>query len=131
MLDLPIPPGDKHLEQQAIEVRTGTMSITIANCPPASSCISGFKLSLQHLLQLEDALILGDINAHNVLWNSAVPEDSHEVQMAREIEDSSFPVLNEDTPTRVTVTTASSPDISLVNQTLFMGATWETVATQG
>ena len=76
---LPIPPGDKHVKQQAIIVRTATTSINIANvhCPPAFTCISGFKLSLQHLLQLEDALILRDINVHSKLWNLALPEDSH------------------------------------------------------
>ena len=49
VLDLPIPPGDKYLEQQAIEVRTGMTSITINSvyCPPASSCTSRSKLSLK------------------------------------------------------------------------------------
>ena len=81
VLDLPIPPGDEHVEQQAIKVRTVMTSITIANvyCPPALSCTSGFKLSLQLLLQLEDALILRDINTHRELWNSALPEDSRGV----------------------------------------------------
>ena len=133
VLDLPIPPGDKHLKQKAIKVMAGKTSITTANvyCPSSSSCTSGFELSLQHLLQLKDALILRDINAHNELWNSVLPEDSFGGQLAREIKDSSFTILNKDASTRVKATMASSPNISLVSQTLFMGAIWETEANYG
>ena len=63
---------DPHLELQAIVVNTGSKSITIINlyCPPASSCSPGYQLILHLLLQLEDTVILGDINAHHELWFS-------------------------------------------------------------
>ena len=124
---------DPHLDQQAIVVNTGSMSITIINlyCPPASSCSPGYQLSLDLLLQLEDTVILRDINAHHELWFSELSKDTHGGLIAREIEGSTFAVLNEDSATRVTASTSSSPDISLASLALFPGTTWETAAALG
>ena len=116
---------DPHHEQQAIVVNTGSTSITIINlyCPPASSCSPGYQLSLDLLLQLEDTVILGDINAHHELWFSELPEDTRRDLIASEIEGSTFTVLSEDSATRVTASTSSSPDFSLASLALFPGAT--------
>ena len=124
---------DPHLEQQAIVVNTGSTSITIINlyCPPASSCSPGYQLSLDLLLQLEGTVILGGINAHHELWFSELSKDTHWGLIAREIEGSTFAMLNENSATRVTASTSSSPDISLASLMLFPGTTWETTAALG
>lgn len=137
-----LPPSqDGHLEQQAIEVRQGQTSVIIGNiyCPPASSCSAGHELSLSHLLALDNTILVGDINAHHHLWHSAVARDARGNLLAQEIEDSSFAVLNEDLPTRVTSRTIggiaramiSSPDITLATENLIMDADWKTEAALG
>ena len=124
---------DPHLKQQAIVVNTGSKSIAIINlyCQPVSSCSPGYQLSLDLLLQLEDTVILGDTNAHHELWFSELSKDTRGGLIASEIEGSIFAVLNEDSVTKVTASTSSSPDISLASLALFPGATWETAAALG
>ena len=133
VLSLPTPPGDEHLEQQAIEVRLGNSGINIINfyCPPASSCSQGYVLTISHLLNIKDTIIMGDVNAHHQLWHSALTSDTRGDKIAGEIENSCFAAINEDVPTRVTNTSSSSPDITLVEEALIMGATWTTVAALG
>lgn len=118
-----IPPPstpDIHIEQMGIVIKSGNTEITIVNIyiPPVSSCESGYVASMEHLLTIQDCLILGDINAHNELWFSNLGNDSRGDDIAEEIDASSFGVLNEDTHTR-------SPDISLASSSIFPSASWK------
>ena len=95
---------DVHLEQQAIEVRKCSSSITTMNiyCPPASSCSSGYELSLSHLLHLDNTIIIGDFNADHHLWHSVLAGDTCRNQVTQKVKNSGIVILNEDIPTRVT-----------------------------
>ena len=64
----------------------------------------------------DDAIILGDINAHSPLWHSKLPCDSRGSKLSEEIEASSYIVLNEKCHTGITSTCKSSPDITLQPQ---------------
>ena len=96
-------PIDSHIEQQAIEVTSGTSAIKVVNIyiPPQSSCQAGYTSSIKHLVTLEDAIILGDFNAHSNLCFSRVTEEPREQKPVEEIDESTLMVLNEDFPTRV------------------------------
>ena len=124
---------DLHLEQQAIKVRKGCSDITIVNiyCPSASSCSSGYELNSSHLLHLDNTIIVGDFIAHHYLWHSALTGDTRRNQVAQEVENSGFVILNEDAPTRVTSRVTSSPDITLVTEGLYRETIWTTAAALG
>ena len=65
---------------------------------------------------------MGDFNGHHKLWHSKLDTDKGGTELANEISDSELIVINEDTPTRVTKETESSPDITLVSPTLAMSS---------
>ena len=119
-----------YLEQQAIEVRKGGSGITIVNiyCPHASSCSSGYELSLSHLLHLDNTIIIGNFNAHHHLWHLALTGDTHGNQVAQAVKNLGFVILYKDVPSRVTSRVTSSPDITLVTEGLYMGVAWTTMA---
>lgn len=115
-IDLPSPRQyDIHLEQQAIKIKSNESYVTLVNLyiPPRSSCAAGYRLDVSHLLQTEDSLILGDFNAHHGLWFSAHPEDQRGEDIATQIDQSPFGVLNENTHTRLAPDGGTSP-LSLV-----------------
>ena len=104
-------PIDSHIEQQAIEVNSGTSAIKVVNIytPPQSSCQAGYTSSIKHLITLQDAIILGNFNAHSNLWFSRVNKDPLGKKLAEEIDESKLMILNKDWPTRVVKETKSSP----------------------
>ena len=63
------------------------INITIINCPPppASSCSSGYELSLSHLLHLDNTIIISDFNAHHHHWHSELAGDTHRNQVAQKV----------------------------------------------
>ncbi|KAI5731922.1 hypothetical protein M8J77_018439 [Diaphorina citri] len=128
-----LPNPGTPLEQQAITLYTSNSHITVVNMyiPPRSSCPSGYKADISHLLELEDALILGDINAHHPLWDSRAPADQRGEDITDQIEDSRFGILNEDTPTRLCGNSETSPDITLASDSLIPTTEWKTECTLG
>ena len=126
---LPSPIKDKHFECQVIKIS----DITLVNVylPPKSSCPPGHTASLAPLLDIPDAIILGDLNAHDPLWHSSIQDQRGEV-FSEEISDSDCGVINEDTPTRVPVSgQPTSPDLSIVSLSLLPTAHWSTLKTLG
>ena len=121
---LPKPRVDDHLEYMAIKV--DNIAILNIYIPPASSCSSGYRPSLLPYFPTNtESIILGDFNAHDSLWNSAL-QDARGSQLADEIGDSNFAPLNDDVPTRVpTNGQSSSPDFSLASLALLPYTTWE------
>ena len=115
---------DPHLEIQGIKVN----NLTILNIyiPPTSSCAPGYSPTLSPYLNMDDALILGDINAHDPLWFSTM-NDTRGSQLAEEISSSNYATLNEDQPTRLPSNgNPTSPDISLASLPFLPYITWTT-----
>ena len=117
---------DTHLEQLGIIVRSGETEIKIINVyvPPQSSCEAGYRLSIDHLLQIDDCIIAGDLNAHHQLWHSNLSNDQRGEELADQIDSASFGVINEDAHTRVTANSNSSPDVTLASFSLLTATDW-------
>ena len=121
---IPDAPPDPHLETQGI--RVGDTSIINIYLPPNSSCSSDYHFTLLHFLNMKDTIILGDFNAHDSLWHSQL-SDERGRNLAEEIGNADYGVLNEDHPTRLpTNGTPSSPDIAMASLSLLPYVTWET-----
>lgn len=108
---------------------SGTNEISIVNIyiPPTSSCPSGYKASISHLLNLDNCILAGDLNAHHPLWDSNLTPDQRGEDLVDEIDVSNYGVINADTPTRIIVgNTKSSPDLTLVCSTLLPYVNWST-----
>ena len=70
---LPSPPDDPHTEHLAIKV--GTLNIINLYIPPQSSCNTpDYSPSLTQFLHGEETIIIGDLNAHDALWFSALAD---------------------------------------------------------
>ena len=120
---LPKPREDDHIEYMAIKV--DNIAILNIYVPPSSSCSNGYNPSLTPYFPATDSIILGDFNAHDSLWNSAL-QDARGASFADEIGDSNFAPLNNDVPTRVpTNGQSSSPDFSLASLALLPYTNWE------
>ena len=116
---------DSHIELLAIKI--GTTTLTNIYIPPTSSCNTGYMPSLAPFLQLDDdMLLLGDINAHDSLWNSTI-FDARGRELAEEINNSNLGVLNDESHTRIPSNSQpTSPDISLASLAILPYAKWET-----
>ena len=121
--------NDPYLETQGIAVRSGDTIIEILNVyiPPVASCESGYRPSIQHLLEGENRLVLGDFNAHHESWYSALGNDTRGHYVAELVDDSTLCVINEDHPTRIDASCSSSPDLTLAGPSLAAITTWEAV----
>ena len=117
---------DDHAEVQAIVIPYKDQQLTLINTyiPPSSSCSPGYSATLSNLLSGTATIIVGDMNAHNSLWFSSLSADSRGDKFAEEIDNSTFVVINENTPTRKTASCSSSPDISIVSSDLAMSTSW-------
>lgn len=60
-------------------------------------------------LDIKDGIILDDVTAHHSFWFSALGYDARGNDIAVQIDNSGFRVLNEDMATRVTVNCRNSP----------------------
>ena len=115
---------DKHIEHLTIKINN--ISIVNIYIPPASSCSAGYIPDLTPFLPQSDAMVVGDVNAHDPLWNSSI-QDARGILFSEVIGDSNFGVLNLDTPTRLpTNGQPTSPDLSLASLSLLPYTTWET-----
>ena len=94
-LDIQNPLSDTTRECQGISIDTANGPLNIYNIyiPPRSSCPNGFIPSISHLLLNEDSLILGDLNAHDDLWNSSINDERGQA-IVDEISNSEFGVIN-------------------------------------
>ena len=101
--------------------------------PPASSCAPGYSPPLANLTNGlgNTFLILGDFNAHHHLWNSEDNEDTRGQAIAQWINDSEIGILNENTPTRVTESSCTSPDLSLASFDCLPTCQWSTQTSLG
>ena len=128
--------NDGTLEAMGISVVASSSKLRIYNfyIPPRSSCPPGYSASLAELLEPGDALVLGDANAHSQLWNSNIEEDQRGSVLSKEITESTFAPLNDDTQTRVPFNSEnqlSSPDISLSSQSFLLSTSWTPIKSLG
>ena len=128
---LPDPRKDPHIEYLGIKV--DNINIINMYIPPASSCSQGYKANIETYIPIDDAIIVGDINAHDALWHSPL-QDTRGTEISETIGSSMLGVLNQDTPTRLPLTAdgqPTSPDISLASLSLLPYIDWETSPSMG
>lgn len=133
-MNLPSPRNNvQHIEQQAIAIKSGNTEITIVNIyiPPRSSCTPGYQADVNNLLMINDCLILGDVNAHHPLWDAFLLADQRGDELAKQIDQHDFGIVNAMSPTRIDGITVSSPDISLDSSSLIMSTSWQTEVALG
>ena len=95
---LPEVSDDPFIEN--ISIKIDGITITNIYIPPESSCPNTFNPSISPLLNSDNSIILGDFNAHDSLWCSAL-QDSRGTTFAEEINSSNHGVLNNDHATRL------------------------------
>ena len=100
-----------------------TKHITIANIyiPPRDSTSTHYKTAdtgihhyIQHITNITDSVLTGDVNAHSTVWHSYT-DDNRAQLIADVISNSDHVTLNTNPPTIVPNTTpqqTSSPDIT-------------------
>ena len=131
--ELPSSSPDDVCELQHVKLNLDTpLDIINVYIPPSSSCPSGYRPSVGHLLSGTSRLVLGDFNAHDALWCSAT-SCARGGAISDEINESSFGTLNEDgSHTRLpSAGNASSPDISIASCDILASTTWSTHCTLG
>ena len=123
--------NDPHLEELTTSIAMDNTALLITNVyiPPASSCNGRFSPPIDHLLTGTDSRVLGDFNAHHLLWHSGTT-DSRGYQLADSVSISSFAVLNINSPTRLPGNSDPSfPDVSLASASLITSSEWQTHTT--
>ncbi|KAM7356297.1 uncharacterized protein ACRADG_002101 [Cochliomyia hominivorax] len=132
-LSLDLTSRDQYLEIQGIAVRSGDVDLELYNVyiPPVASCPTGYRPDIRSILDGNIRLVLGDFNAHHQLWHSRLGDDQRGTLLAEQIDESTFCTLNDDAPTRIMGTCASSPDITLASAGLINCTTWQTVVSLG
>ena len=122
--------NDPHLESLTISIKGKDDNLQIRNIylPPVSSCEQQYNPPIEHIFNNLNttSMILGDFNAHHELWNSEATQDNRGRLIADTINEKPFGVLNEDTPTRTTAISSTSPDISIVSNNLLAASDWKT-----
>lgn len=122
----PVSANDQTFEQLGITVTMGTDVLHLVNVyiPPVSSCPSGYIADISHLLELNDCIILGDMNAHHNSWDTYVPENTRGYDFVDQVDISNFGFLNDSSPTRSTSQCISAPDLTLVSSELLHCTDW-------
>ena len=69
---------------------------------------------------------MGDFNAHHPLRHCILEENQRGTNLADQINESNYGVLNEDFPTRIASTVSSSPDITIASPSLLLCTEWST-----
>lgn len=117
------------LEAQAIVVKQ-IKQISRLSLPiyiiPFTCCPPGHEVNLEHLPDIEDCIIRGDVNAHPSSWFFALNYYSRGTAISEQIGNSYFGILNEALAFRVTINCQGSPNISLVSLSLLPAIDWLT-----
>ena len=87
--------AEPHLEGLTITVKLGDTELIITNdyIPPASSCVGGYRPTLDHLLTITDTIILEEFNAHHSAWYSS-STDTRDNILDSMMSGSNFCILN-------------------------------------
>ena len=127
----PLTLNDPTLELQAITVTLNSSQLHIFNVyiPPASSCPRLYTPDLAPVLNFtnDDAIIVGDFNAHHGGWHSSL-NDARGESLADIFDNSPFCIINADSPTCLpTNGSPSSPDITLISAHHASAVSWTTM----
>lgn len=89
--------------------------------------------SIKHLLDLEDTLVLGDLNAHSDLWYSELDKTPRERDIAAEILASQSCAITKICPHRLDPfhDTSSLPDVSICSNSFITSTDWEVALALG
>ena len=130
----------KRLQEDTLDPYTENVSIqiddtTITNLyiPPESSCPRNHRPSLARFFPDGDAIVVGDLNAHDVLWNSNI-QDSRGEKFSEEIGASNFGAANTEAQTRLPAgdnARPSSPDVTLASLSLLPYMDWKPMISLG
>ena len=120
--------NDLTIELQGISANIDNQDLKIFNVyiPPVSANTQ-YQPDISRILDVDDdAIILGDFNAHNEAWQSGLSDDRGDF-LAQQVENSNFFILNSNSQTRLPSNgSPSSPDISMISAHLALSVTWET-----
>ncbi len=120
---------DPHMETLTISIPSKNSPLYIRNVyiPPQSSCSRGYTPPLNELFSgLGDSYyIIGDMNAHNILWHSEATNDSRGEELADAVANQDCAIINLDMPTRVTSTASTAPDLSIASSNLIPVTNWK------
>lgn len=110
---------------EEMTIKIGDIVISNLYIPPASSCPANFMPSIAPLLAQEKCLVIGDLNAHDPSWCSALA-DPRGAAIAEEIDEAGMGVMNDFLlPTRVpTNGRPTSPDVTAASPSLLAVADW-------
>lgn len=121
--------NDKTMETLAVSIQLEDYHFNVVNIyiPPTSSCKAGYRPTLDHILKLNNTLIVGDLNAHSEDWHSPL-SDPRGNALSNEIALSNSGVLNGNAPTRLPTTgRPTSPDVSVASDSMLSSLSWKTV----
>ncbi len=114
-----------------LKLNFGGIKIVNTYIPPVTSCPANYKPDFNNLFPAGEALVLGDFNAHDKLWNSSI-EDDRGNDLAEFITESNYGSMNEEIPTRLpSYRQPTSPDISFATTSLLLMTTWTTHTSMG
>ncbi|XP_049318515.1 probable RNA-directed DNA polymerase from transposon X-element isoform X1 [Bactrocera dorsalis] len=121
----------RQIDEDIDTIRSGDVELEIFNIyiPPVTCCPTGYHPNIGALLRGETRLVLGDFNAHHDLWHSSLSNDRRGMELAEQIDDSTFYTMNDEAPTRVMGTCNSSPDITIASGGLINSITWRPMLT--
>ncbi|XP_069962582.1 uncharacterized protein, partial [Bactrocera oleae] len=131
LIDDDIDRRDTALECLGIAVRSGDVELEIFNIyiAPVTCCPAGYHPNIGVLLRGKNRLVLGDFKAHHDLWHSCLSNDRRGMELAEQIDDSTFCTMNDEAPTRIMGTCNSSPDITIASGGLINSITWRPMLT--
>lgn len=131
-ITLPVPQSNgtvNPIEQQAIAIKSGANEIILI----MSTFYTNFKLSagyapnIEHLLTLDDSIFMCDINGHHSTWDQHIADDARGIKLADQIDSSDHGILNDGSPTRITPSCLSSPEITATSSpSLLTFSEWPT-----
>ena len=94
--------------------------------PPDSSCANGYAPDLNCYLPTDNALVLGDFNAHDPLWGSERTDTRGKI-ISDFLDSTNYGVLNNGNPTQLPKNgSPTSPNISLASLSILPYTEWET-----
>ncbi len=132
-------------ESSSIRIKMGKRKwavITNIYCPPSRSHTDERSLHLADGLAADNAIIAGDLNAHDQLWDTNQPPDGRGALLLDWCLDHDLTILNSGSPTRTNIrqvspqdsTTSgglSTPDVTLCGKTWANKAEWEVLEAIG
>ena len=116
--------------------RQSVLVINVYSPPPRWTAGQGTQeqaFQPEGLLEDNNRIVAGDVNAHSHVWDPHQPEDAQGHRIEDWIQGANMTCLNDGAPTRVNPATGgrSAPDVTLVSASLSGSAEWSTASNMG